>query len=200
MVEISLTDFVDFASKAGTSRMTAVRDLKSRPTEYHPKRDYYKDLREFIQELHRGTANDDDFAKLLAGIRDQSKISHFEAVFSGHGRFVGLRTLGFFEPLYKKWNYAELIVRVNPELGLVIDDVPHLIKLYFKSDPLSKQKTDVIAHLMEVALRKKAPQGTVMGVLDLRRGKLHAPTVPIAGLDVLLASEAMAFMQLWNGL
>ncbi len=43
--EVPLTDFVDFAGKSDTSRMTAVRTIKQRP-EYHPKPDYYRELRE----------------------------------------------------------------------------------------------------------------------------------------------------------
>lgn len=199
MPEVSLTDFVDFASKSGTSRMTAVRTIKQRP-EYHPKRDYYRELREFLQDLHQGNASPDDFANVLAELKDTSKTKHFQDAFSGHKKFIGRRKLDYFEPSHWKWNHSELIVRVNPELGLLIDNVPHIIKLYFKADPLSRQKTDVITHMMEVSLRKKAPKGAIMGVLDLRRGKLYAPTVPISGLDVLLASEAAAFMQLWKGL
>lgn len=199
MPEVSLTDFVDFASKSGTSRMTAVRTIKQRP-EYHPKRDYYKELREFIQEMHQGNVSADDFASVLAKLKDTSKVKHFEDAFSGHKKFVGRRKLDYFESPHWRWNHSDLTVRVNPELGLLIDNVPHVIKLYFKADPLSKQKTEAITHMMEVSLRKKAPKGSVMGVLDLRRGKLYAPTVPISGLDVLLASEAAAFLQLWEGL
>lgn len=199
MPEVSLTDFVDFASKSGTSRMTAVRTIKQRP-EYHPKRDYYRELREFIQEVHQGNVNPDDFASILAELKDTSKVKHFEDAFSGHKKFVGRRKLDYFESPHWRWNHSNLTVRVNPELGLLIDNVPHVIKLYFKADPLSKQKTEAITHMMEVSLRRKAPKGSVMGVLDLRRGKLYAPTVPISGLDVLLASEAAAFLQLWEGL
>ena len=199
MPEVSLTDFVDFASKSGTSRMTAVRTIKQRP-EYHPKRDYYRELREFIQDMHQGNVSANDFAGVLAELKDTSKVKHFEDVFSGHRKFVGRRELDYFEPPYWRWEHFLLTVRVNPEIGLLIDNVPHIIKLYFKTDPLSKQRTEAITHMMEVALREKSPKGSVMGVLNLRRGKLYAPTVPISGLDVLLASEAAAFLQLWEGL
>ena len=200
MVEISLTDFVDFASKAGTSRMRAIRILKKRPPEYHPIGDYYKEVREFLQELHQGKVSPDDFADVLTKLKNASKIKHFGDVFAGHKKFIGRRKLDYFQPLYCKWNHSDLSVRVNPELGLVVDSVPHLVKLYFKSDPLSKQKTDVITHMMGVSLRAIAPKGSVMAVLDLRRGKLHTRTVLIDGLEVLLASEATAFLQLWEGL
>lgn len=47
MPEIGLTDFVDFALKAGPTQLTKVRELKMRP-DYDPARDYWKRLRDWI--------------------------------------------------------------------------------------------------------------------------------------------------------
>jgi len=47
-------------------------------------------------------------------------------------------------------------------------------------------------------LGKRAPAGTIVGVLDVRRSKLFTPTTSIAGLDALLDAEALAMVVLWN--
>jgi hypothetical protein len=48
---------------------------------------------------------------------------------------------------------------VNPELGLKIEGVPHVIKLYLKDDPpLVKNRVQLILHVLEKALSKKPRQ------------------------------------------
>ena len=45
MIKISLTDFVDIASKSGTPKATKVAQVKARP-DYEPKFDFYRPIRE----------------------------------------------------------------------------------------------------------------------------------------------------------
>lgn len=199
MTEISLTDFVDFIGRTGTSRLAQVRDLKRR-ADYHPKRDYYKDARDAIREALERNGGEIQAKELLERLIDNSKRLHYEAVFTGYRKFVGKRRVAFFDPPYSRWKHSDLSIRINPELGLTLDGTRYAIKLYFKSEPLSKAKAELITHTMEKSLRSKADKDTIMGVLDMRRGKLYAPTVPIPGVDALLVSEAMAFLHLWNEL
>ena len=51
--EISLTDFVDFVIKAGSPKLTKVRELFNRG-EYSPAFDYWKQLRDHIADTHQG--------------------------------------------------------------------------------------------------------------------------------------------------
>ena len=88
-------------------------------------------------------------------------------------------------------------VKVNPELGLEVNQQPHLIKLYFKADPLAKPKTEVITHLMEIALRPYCPANCRMSVLDVRRHKLHTPAVTIPHLDAMLDAE-LAYLEAYS--
>jgi len=86
-------------------------------------------------------------------------------------------------------------------LGLKVDGAPHLIKLYFKSKPLEKNKVDIITHLMATTLSGLCPSTsntiTVMSVLDVRRGKLISPTVPISALMGMLQAELAYIATLW---
>jgi hypothetical protein len=88
-------------------------------------------------------------------------------------------------------------VSVNPEMGLEVNGTPHLIKLYFKAEQLTKNRIDLITHMMQVTVGARCPAGCVMGVLDTRNDKLIAPTVPIAGLDIQLKGEAAYWMTIW---
>jgi hypothetical protein len=52
MIKISLTDFVDIASKSGTPKATKVAQVKARP-DYDARFDFYKPIRDQITEIHR---------------------------------------------------------------------------------------------------------------------------------------------------
>jgi hypothetical protein len=51
MPEISITDFTDFLLKVGVNRIKKVDEIHSRG-EYNPAKDYWKLLRECIQDHH----------------------------------------------------------------------------------------------------------------------------------------------------
>ena len=125
---------------------------------------------------------------------DTKKIDNYEECRKGLSKWVGRKTITPLPALRGTWKSGDLEVSVNPELHADVNGAPHLIKLYFKAEPLSKQKAELILHL----LGKRAPKGTTVGVLDVRRSKLFTPTVSIMGLDALLQSEALALVSLWN--
>ena len=189
---VSLTVFVDFVSKSGTPKATVVRQWKNKD-DYSVATDYYKRIRDAIIELHRtGT----QISNLAAGAAKHKQVN-YHAVAKGHKKWVGKKNLVWFEPPSRVWVQDDLEVSVNPELGLEVEGVPHLIKLYFKADKLAKNRVDLITHLMSVTLGKRMPSGCVMGVLDLRNAKLITPTVPISGLTAQLQAEAAYWNTLW---
>ena len=183
---VSLTVFVDFVSKSGTPKATVVRQWKNKD-DYSIATDYYKRIRDAIIEFHRtGT----QISNLAAGAATHKR-ANYHAVAKGHKKWVGKKNLVWLEPPSGVWVQDDLEVSVNPELGLEVEGVPHLIKLYFKA------RVDLVTHLMSVTLGKRAPSGCVMGVLDLRNAKLITPTVPISGLTAQLQAEAAYWNTLW---
>lgn len=189
---VSLTTFVDFVCKAGTPKATVVRTWRHRD-DYSVATDYYKRIRDAIVEFHKSGASVGDVARAAS----ENKQENYEAIWQGHRRWVGRKRLSWFEPPATVWTSGTLTVSVNPELGLVVNDVPHLVKLYFKADTLTKNRIDLITHLMNIRLARSAPAHCVMGVLDVRNYKLIAPTVPVPGLTAQLEAEAAYWNVLW---
>jgi len=96
-----------------------------------------------------------------------------------------------------RWESGELSVNVNPELGLRINGVEHVIKLYFKKDEPRKRLLEPTLRLIELTL----PQGkgaATPGILDVRRRRLFTPTVEVPDIDALLVGEAAAFVAMWS--
>ncbi len=98
----------------------------------------------------------------------------------------------------RTWSTPGLEVSVNPELRLSVGSDPSMIlKLYFKSDVLSKRAADPMLRLIETEYGRSS----TAAILDVRRRRLHVGPVPKpADLDLLLAAEASGFATIWNGL
>jgi hypothetical protein len=197
LIDVSLTEFLDFTRKSGTARVSLVRELKHRP-QYHPMRDYYKEVRDFIEGVHYEGTDLSSFPRLLGGISCPHKAEHFESVMAGYKRFLEKKSPSYFRPPRGKREIGDVRIKVNPELGFECEGTRYLVKLYFKSEPLSRQRTCVATHLMSTSLGSRVGPDAVMAVLDTRRGRLYAPAPTAAGLEDLLVSEAMALSYLWS--
>ncbi len=192
---VTLTTFTDFVAATGTARIGKARDAKAFYQQgYAPKRDFYKLLRDRIDVCFAAGWDASQLKTALKDVHDAKKISNYEDCRKGLTRWVGRKTIVSHPSLRETWESGGLRVTINPELHADINGDPHLIKHYFKADALSKQKANLILHL----LGKCAPKETTVGVLDLRRSKLFTPTVEIAGMDALLDAEALAMSALWN--
>jgi len=197
MPNITLTTFADFVSATGTARITKTRAAKTYyEGGYAPERDFYKLLRDRIETCFANGWSAAALKAALRDVQDAKKIDNYEECRRGLTKWVGQKKVIPHPALRGVWKSGGLEVVINPELHADIGGTPHLIKLYFKGEPLSKQKANLILHL----LGRYAPDGTTVGVLDVRRSKLFTPTIDIAGMDALLDAEAAALVALWRAI
>ncbi|WP_224961262.1 hypothetical protein [Geomonas subterranea] len=188
MQKLSLTDFVDIVSKSGTPKATKVNSVIKRP-KYTPATDFYRPLRDGIIDTHRSDLPKGNLNKLLVSLSDQKKASNYPEAIKGYTTWWGNKKMQWFEPAYATFERHGVAVSVNPELGLVINGIPHLIKLYFKAEPLTKNRIDIATHLMVECLRQQCDDVTVMAILDVRNGKLFSANAPIPNLTAMLSAE-----------
>jgi hypothetical protein len=198
MDRVSLTYFVDFVMKSGTPKLSVARDFKERD-KYEPFTDFYKNMRGALVEAHKDATPKKALDRFLASVQDEKRRKVYPAIVKGHKRFLGRKSVRWFQPPTTAWRIGSLDLSVNPEVGLIIDDVPHIIKLYFKEGRLVANRVASIVHLMTVALTPIVP-GSVCGLLDVRRSKLHVLRAPKPGLNALLEGEAAAFFAMASNL
>ncbi len=198
MPKISLTTFVDFVSKSGTTRLTCVRKAKGLyQQEYEPAFDFWKPLRDAIVEMHKHNRPKDTLGNVLAGLTDKNKRNLYPSRIRAYKRWVGRKTIQWAGCDPEIWQHGSLLVRVNPELGVSINGSKYIIKLYFKEECLSKNRVDTMLFLIQSTFSRNHPNATP-GILDVPRGKLIRPTRNISDIDALLEGEAAAFIQMWN--
>lgn len=127
--------------------------------------------------------------KLLPTITDSRKLKNYPLAIDAYKKWWGRKSLSWFVPPNAIYSRQGVDISVNPELGLEINGQPHLIKLYFKADPLARNRVQVFIRLMKKRLQKRSPKGTIMGVMDVRRSKLIVQTRPNPNLDAMLDAE-----------
>lgn len=195
MPTVSMTTFLDFTAATGSGRISELRQAKKRyAQDYSPAKDYYKFLREAVEECFEQGWSAKSLKTTLSTLPDSRKAEAFEECRQGLTKWVGRKAVTALPKSRARWSSGGLTVRINPELHLDIAGKHHLVKLYFKGEKISKQRVDVALHL----LNSKAAKGATAGILDLRRSKLYVPTVVKPGMAALLKAEAAAFSSLWE--
>ena len=193
-IEISLTDFVDFVIKSGSPKLTHVKHIKKRP-EYHPTYDFYKIVREGIQQYHQDGNSKSQLDDILQNVNDQRKIPKYSKIIKGYKKFIGKKKISYFAPPFDHWRIGNLDVRINPEIGLNIDGNTHIIKLYFKAEDLSKNRITQILALMNEVFKKNG--NYKFSIIDIRKSKLHTYEDNNNDLIPLLKGEANSFETIW---
>lgn len=195
MTSVSLTTFIDFVTATGTARLTKVRNARRQyEQEWTAAADYWKGLRDRIQQTARTGWK---LVSLLADV-NESKRQNYEDCVRGLNKWAGRKGRDVKAvPTGRKtvWSSGALEVAVNPELLAAEGDGRYVVKLYFKSEPLSKQKAQVALRLLRETVTTKSG----VAIVDARRGKFLSGG-DAAGLDALLRAEAAAFTTLWENL
>jgi hypothetical protein len=197
MPRISLTDFVDIVSRVGLQKITRLSEIKKR-LPYSPQTDYWKSVRDHLVNNHvsNGTKGSLHTANQLTS--NTNKIINYDAVLSGYKTFWGRKSMVWFQPPSLLWSTNGLDVSLNPEMGLEINGDLHVIKLYFKADPLSKAKVDLILFLMHQVLPSTINgKNVTYGILDARNAKHIVPTGFNQRTTAALQGEAQYIATVW---
>lgn len=97
----------------------------------------------------------------------------------------------WFTPPRSVYSSYGFDIIVNPEIGLAINGERHIIKMYLKSESLSRFKVEVITTLMEFQLRQFVHPADYFAVLDVRESKLFvADPQPVSELPIVNAELA----------
>ncbi len=200
MIKISLTDFIDFVSKAGSTKYSKVKQIAKRK-DYQPAFDFWKPLREAIIKLHKEGNNKKELDNVMEDLTDKKKEKRYLILIKAYKSFLGRKKINWFDPPKKKyWKYKELNVILNPELGLEINNKFFVVKLYFKSEKLSQKKADLILLLMNKHLKKGKYKDVNFAILDIERKKLFDKTNLKNEQFSLLEGEALSFLTIWRSI
>ena len=188
MQPITMSQFVDYVLTSGTSKLTAAKRIVSQGADEQAS-DFYRPIREAIGDMHRAGLDTVVLDDLLASLVDKREQLLFFKVASGYKKFLQQGKMIWFEPPMRNYSLGSIDIRIAPELGLLIDGRPYVVKLYFRGEPIDPQRVVITNQLLTNALSTTWP-GTVFSVLDVRRARLHGYR-PKSEVGLLLKAEAM---------
>lgn len=197
MPKIMLGDFADVVSKSGSPKATKVAQIKNRP-DYSPITDFYKPLRDAIIEVHQSGGEKKALSAVMKGVQDQKKQSNYPAAIAGYQKWWGRKKVAWVKPTTGLYSYQGIEVSVNPEIGLTMDGVKHIIKLHLKADALVKNRADLITGLMELTLRENVGKDCVVGILDVRNAKLFRFGSDLHAFHAMVDSELAYVAAIWD--
>lgn len=168
MLLLSLSLYVDFLLASGGARATVARAHL---------RDPFDTYSAFKASAVRAAQGQDVFDALLAGLPDMQRQRLYPPLVAGFRRWLRRTGATWAAPPEDALLLApNVAVEVKPELGLVVKGVPHLVKLYCRREPLERARVEMTCAIVAAALQP--PAGTVVGLLDVREGKLHTGGSP----------------------
>lgn len=189
--KISLTQLVDVIARKGRNKAKMVFSIQRKLSEpYDPKRDHYRALRRALQEAHTQVNPKGYLDDFLKTVSEPARLKRYSRLIRAYKRWVGRKAIDQFDLLPTTYEHMGIAVRINPELGLIIDGIPHVLKLYMKDQSLRREDAEIVAALMRHAYGNG--RSAHYAVLDVNNAKLHSfdpdgIRVTIAMVDAELA-------------
>lgn len=199
MVLITQSDYIDFISKSGTSKAAKVRSIYDR-AKYHPAFDFYKSIREEMVDHFKHHRKKGELFDFMDKVTDAKKKSRYLSLIKGYSKFIGRKKAIWFDPPSASWDYKDLRIKMNPEIGLILNSDKYIIKMYFKDSPLQPKDIKVLLWMMENSLCTGIFTGYKCALLDVESGKLHYKKSKDPSIHALLEGEAEFFLKLWHSL
>ena len=182
------------------AKMNKITEIKNQG-DYHPVKDHWKQLRDRIKLCYEKNQSLDDLDSLLTEVHERKMNSYTQAI-KALKKFTRNKKIEWFDPPKSFWTSKNgLVVRSSPELGLVIDGVPHLIKLFFKgtTEKINERNLQPILTLMlEAQYKDPYPSNIVFAVLNVKTAKLHVATQANPKILQALQLEAQTFETIWK--
>lgn len=197
-IKVSLTQFLDFTLKGSAAKTTFVKNLKSQP-EYQPIFDYWKQLRETVIKFHQNELPFECFETLVQTV-DQKKKQNYIDVIKQYKKFIKNKDISWFDPGKSLWISDDLIVRSSPELGLFINDEPHLIKLFFKGkrERIDKYNINSTLTLLNESTFSNEHNDVNYTVLNIQKNRMFTNNSINNEHLIALESEANQLCYIWN--
>lgn len=198
---ISLSEFMNFSTKKSTSsRMKAVKDIKYKP-DYHPGVDYWKKLRDEIKKIHENNLPIENLKNIVFSVPIERQENYRKNI-NAYINFFKKHNPEYFPVGKALWDFDDnLSVRAYPELGLIINGKPYLVKIHYKSTNKELSKPTIQTTLTAMMLAKSdyvLPEKPTYAVLNLANRKIYESDKLLDNDVTLLKADAFQFSFLWT--
>ena len=166
--------FANFVTEKPQKRKSFVsKVINKEPYVFY--KDYYLALRTKLISLIKKNQSLTNLKDILKKIKPKKYIHYEELIDQIQGFMQGINYT-WVEPPRKTIEYSGLLLKVNPEIGLKINEKVLFIKMYFKQSPIDNAKIKVMQKIMQDALIDEF-QDAEVAIWDIRRGLLYQARV-----------------------
>ncbi|MGY0683424.1 hypothetical protein ACW7DJ_02120 [Mammaliicoccus sciuri] len=201
-INLSFTQFMNYAVKNGSPRITIVKTIK-RDDGYHPGKDYWKEFRDMIRKIHQSNSDISMLDNLLISIPSK-KVSNYRQAITKYKSFIKGKNIEWFDPPKSKYSYGNVTINVNHELGLYINGKPYLVKLLLAKDATRYAKKSNLQTTLALSYLatefNQLPDETKSMILIVDKKKTYESTYPNNEIQALLKSEILSFETIFNSI
>lgn len=201
-INLSFTQFMNYAVKNGSPRITIVKTIK-RDDGYHPGKDYWKEFRDMIRKIHQSNSDISMLDNLLISIPSK-KVSNYRQAITKYKSFIKGKNIEWFDPPKSKYSYGNVTINVNHELGLYINGKPYLVKLLLAKDATKYAKKSNLQTTLALSYLatefNQLPDETKSMILIVDKKKTYESTYPNNEIQALLKSEILSFETIFNSI
>lgn len=202
VIKISFTQFMNYAVKNGSPRITQVRKIKN-SDDYHPGKDYWKEFRDKVKNIHSTNKSISELDTLLTSV-NAKKVSNYRQAINKYKAFVKGKNISWFNPPKSSYSYGDVTINVSHELGLYINGKPYLIKMLLSKEAekyAMKSNVQTTLALSYAATEfNDLPENTISMVLIVGKNKTYQSTFPGKDSLAMLNAEISGFEILYNNL
>ncbi|ELH3492511.1 hypothetical protein [Vibrio parahaemolyticus] len=167
MPTLSVSEFSLIVVTSGKPKQTRVKSIANREP-YAAFRDYYGPLRNSIKRLFIAKRHISHLYT-ICNRQEGTKKQKYEMIVNTFKDWQSGKNIKAFDPPREHYNFSQTSITCNPELHVVLNGQPRLVKLHFSSsDKMTQERANIICALMEESI---SDSGFEYSVLDLTSGK-----------------------------
>lgn len=167
MAELGVAEFSMIAVTTGNPKKTKIRKVVNREP-YAFYKDYYLNLRTAIKSLFTQKRHISYLYDVSRKQSNPTKKAKFERISSVFKDWQSGKNITAYTPIKASYSYSNTEITCNPELNVVLNGQPRLVKLHFnEAEKMTRERANIICVLMQEAINEPNYQ---YSVLDLTTG------------------------------
>lgn len=168
MPTLGVSEFSIIVVASGSPKTTKIRSLAKREP-YAFFKDYYGSLRMAIRSLFTQKKHISYLYSVCRKQKLPNKKTNYEKIVNNFNGWQSGKNINAFTPPKEFYKYSNTSINCNPELHVILEGKPRLVKLHFSSsEKMTQERANIICALIKEAIDD---DGFEHSVLDLTTGK-----------------------------
>ncbi|NMH64931.1 hypothetical protein [Shewanella salipaludis] len=168
MIELGVSEFSMIAVTTGKPKNTKIRKIVNREP-YAFYKDYYLGLRTAIKSIFTQKRHISYLYDVSRKQSNPTKKAKFEKISGVFKNWQSGKTISAYTPIRECYVHSATSINCNPELNVVLNGEPRLVKLHFnESEKMTQVRANIICVLIKEAVNDPRFE---YSVLDLTTGE-----------------------------